>query len=362
MTRTPDERIDRAIEWDRRASAAHLDGAYRRAERWSRAAHRLMVAEVGAAHPDAVHLANTLSRIVEVRGDMHEAESLARASVAAMNAIDVDMEAVHRIRIASHARLGDVLRALGQYAEAERILRHALEDATARLGDADQQTATVLNELAIVLKYTGGFDEAAMLYARALALALADDPQDVRTIATLYHNIGGLAHSRGAFAEGEEPARRAYELRRDLLGENHPDVAADAAAWAGLLEGLGRYGEARAIYTRALDIYRVVYGEPHPEVAYALSALASAEAGAGLTADAEQHYLAAAAMREQLFGAEHTDVALTLYNYARLLTDLGRRDEARGPATRARAVFTTLFQEGHPKRRAVESLMAELDR
>ena len=357
---SPDDRIDRACEWQRRGDQACVRAEYVRAERWLRHAHRLIVSELDAGHPDSVNIGNALAAVLEVRGDLAGAEMLLRDSAAGIGAIAADLEAVHLIRIQTWQQLGGVLRLQGRYADAGDWLRRALADSESTLGAAHPQTGAVLNNLAVLLKYTGGFDEAAALYDRALRLALAGEPPDEMTIATLYHNIGGLAHARGTFAEGEEPARRAHEIRLRVLGPDHPEVAADAAAWAGLLEGLGRFDEARAIYGRALAIYRTVYGEEHPEVAYALSALANAEAGGGRHVEAEAHYREAVARRERLFGPDHPDVGLTLHNYARLLTDMGRVGDARAAADRASQIFAAHYAEGHPKIRAAAALLAEL--
>src|ERR1035438_9712630 len=86
-------------------------------------------------------------------------------------------------------------------------------------------------------------------------------------VAVLYHNLGGLDHARGRFREAEEPARRAWEIRRELLGPDHPDALADACAYAGVLDGLERYAESRPIYQHALEVWERMYGPVHFEVA-----------------------------------------------------------------------------------------------
>jgi hypothetical protein len=73
---------------------------------------------------------------------------------------------------------------------------------------------------------TGG----AGAYRRSLEAARqSSDPQ---LMATVLHNIGGLAHSRERYAEAEDPARQAWELWMSVLGADHPAAIADSVAYA----------------------------------------------------------------------------------------------------------------------------------
>src|SRR5690348_2301059 len=77
---------------------------------------------------------------------------------------------------------------------------------------------SLLNDLGVVCKCLGAFDEAEGAYRRALDIAEhflnPDDPR----MATLYHNLGGLEHARGRHMEGEPFARRSVEIRERALG------------------------------------------------------------------------------------------------------------------------------------------------
>jgi tetratricopeptide (TPR) repeat protein len=53
-------------------------------------------------------------------------------------------------------------------------------------------------------------------------------------------------------------------LRRQLLGEEHPDVAASLNNLALLYKSQGRYSEAEPLYIQALDICERRLGANHP--------------------------------------------------------------------------------------------------
>jgi hypothetical protein len=63
-------------------------------------------------------------------------------------------------------------------------------------------------------------------------LAILEDHygKDCAEGASIYHNLGGLEHARGRFAEGEPFAHKSVELRRLAHNDDHPDVAADSAS------------------------------------------------------------------------------------------------------------------------------------
>jgi hypothetical protein len=98
-------------------------------------------------------------------------------------------------------------------------------------GTADlepEQRAGVSNALGILAKDTGRYNDAGRHYAATLALLGPALGSNSPLLASAYHNIAGLAHVQGHFAEAEEPARRALALREG--GNADPtEVAADAA-------------------------------------------------------------------------------------------------------------------------------------
>src|ERR1700722_4389157 len=150
---------------------------------------------------------------------------------------------------------GCALRDRAQYAQAEALLRNALALAEEGCRGCELRVCSVENELGVLYKYTGKFDEAERAYKRALQLA--ERPaghRDPATLATLYHNLGGLEHARERYAAGEVFARRGLALREQMLGPNHPDVASDLAALAPLLDAQGKRQEAASMMIRALEI------------------------------------------------------------------------------------------------------------
>lgn len=124
---------------------------------------------------------------------------------------------------------GEAARCSGAWAQAEAAHEAALALAEVTLGPDADGTARIAHNLAVIYKYTGRFDQADQLYQRALTVATAR--HDDAFAATICHNLGGLAHARGAYAEGVPWARRSVALR--VASDADPvTVAADCGALA----------------------------------------------------------------------------------------------------------------------------------
>ena len=199
-----------------------------------------------------------------------------------------------RLLIAQAAQL----RTAGHYTQAAPLLDEALALAESSSGPDSVTTATVLNQLGMLDKYTGRFDEGERVYRRALKIVEQKlGPLDPLR-ADLYHNLGGINHARGRYAEGEPFARLAVEIRERSLGPDHPDTAADIAALAALMDGQGKYEEAEQLYLRSLAVFERVYGSENFDVAVNLNNLAALYYARGNIKEAELRYRRRSYQRE----------------------------------------------------------------
>jgi tetratricopeptide (TPR) repeat protein len=356
-----DELIERAVRLHGDALLALQEGALARAGALALEALDLFERASGLFHPDVANVLTCLAHVHAQRADYDQAEQCGRRAVTIMRRVRMEVEGpdLDRLYVQALTALGDVVRILGRYEEAEAYLREATSIAEAALGPEDDDCLTGVNSLAVLYKYSGRFDDAAALYQRALQSAERAGAGD-EAIATLLHNIGGLEHARGAFASGEPAARRSVELRERALGPDHPAVAADVATLAALVDAQGRHDEAEAMYVRALTTFERVYGPDHYEIAINLNNLAGVHHAKGRSDDAEALYRRALTIKEKLLGMEHPDVALTLNNLGLLLDAVGRGGEAEPLFERALRIFVARLVPGHPKIVACASNYAAL--
>lgn len=302
-----------------------------------------------------------LSAIREDLGGLDEAEVLSGRAMSVLDTLPPDGGEVDRLRVQALGRLGQVQRAEGRYTDAETSLRSALALAEETLGPDDAEVSTAANNLAVLYKYTAQFGQAESLYLRALTILQARSGPDLDA-ATIWHNLGGLEHSRGHYAEAEQYARRAMETRQRVLGRDHPAVAADAAALGSILDALGKHDAAEAFFRQALDTFESRLGAEHPEVAVNANNLAAVEYRRGNHAEAERLWRRALAIKEKTLGPSHPELAVTLTNLGVLAHSRGCDAEAKKLWGRALEVLTGHVTPDHPVWRAAEDNLAKVNR
>ena len=205
-------------------------------------------------------------------------------------------------------RLGETLRLLGRYADAEDRHREALALAE-RLQPADPVlVASALNGLGIVFKDTRQYANAACTYHRALTLAEGDLGPDDPQLAGLLHNLAGLDHAQHRYTVGEPKARRALHLRVWGDGPDSTGTAGDLAVLGALLLGQGREAEAEAMLRQSLAIWQHHFGADHYEVASVQHNLAALYGARGETRRAQQTYQQVLDIKRRVLGPEHHEV------------------------------------------------------
>jgi tetratricopeptide (TPR) repeat protein len=330
------------------------------AERACRKALALYEQAEGRSHPDVANALVELGQILEARDQLRPARTCHQRALtiltpsharrgAKVDDADAEDPDIARLRIRARVFLAGIDRTLGAYAPADRGYAIALGEARRLFGPDDPDVAGILNNLGVLRKYQGRFAEATAFYRRALPLL--EKTGDRGALATLFHNMGGIEHSRGRHAAGEPHARRSVELREAELGPDHVAVAADVAALAALVEGRGRLDEAAALYERALGIFRRKLGPQSAEESINMSSLAALRQQQGKIPEAEALYARALVIQERVFGRGHPEVAMTLNNLACLKREKGELGQARSLYERARKSFLKTLGPQHPHTR-----------
>ncbi len=172
------------------------------------------------------------------------------------------------------ACLAFFLRAAGQHAEAEPLVRRALALDEQSLGPDDPNVARDLHNLAHLLEATNRMTEAEPLMRRALAIDERSFGPEHPDVARDLHNLARLLQATNRLAEAEPLMRRSLSIFEKSFGSNHPNVATSLNNLAGLLQATNRLGEAEPLIRRALALDEQSLGPQHPRVATRLSNLA----------------------------------------------------------------------------------------
>jgi len=232
--------------------------------------------------------------------------------------------------------LGRCLKAQGKPSVAAEHYRAAL-----KLAETLEQTKNVHREMSVthtdladVLRDMGQYAEAEAEYN--LALGIMREIDDDRSVAAILRQLGTLARKQNKPLE----ARKRYiEAQRFFhqLGE----TLEEAKGWHLLgsmdLEG-GDLESAERNYKEALSLYEAI--NDYPNRSMTLNQLAIVAKGAGRLDEAERWYMRAIEMDEQLGNPK--EIAPDYNNLADLLLAQNRLDEAERYAHKAREIDETL--------------------
>jgi tetratricopeptide (TPR) repeat protein len=258
-------------------------------------------------------------------------------------------------RGADDASVADLLNRAGgyffgraAYSQAAPLLRDALAMREKALGPEHPDTATSLNNLAVLLREQGDPAGARPLHERALAIrekALGPEHPDT---ATGLNNLARLLHDQGDRAGARPLLERALAIMEKVLGSEHPDTANSLNSLAGLLTEQDDLAGARPLCERALAIREKVLGPEHPDTANSLNSLALLLQAQGDLAGARPLLERALAICENALGPEHPKTSVARRNLARLLLISGQPSEAMALGETALAAHDKVLGPNHP--------------
>jgi len=298
---------------------------YAEAEQLFRRGLEIREKQLGQDHPDVALHVNNLATLYADQDRYKEAEPLyIRALQIREKALGPDHPDVAVVL----NNLGDLYREQGRYAEAESALRRALEIKQRTLGPDHPSLAISQVNLANAIREQGRFDEAEPLLRRALEINQkvlgASHPEVARNLVTL----SDIISAKGGHAEAESNLRRALAIWEAALGPEHSSVGLCLARLAQECLELGRFDEAEAYQRRALTISEGALGPAHTHTGFFVQGLASLYYAQGRHDEAERLYRRALAILEPILPPDHPGLVATQTDYAHLLRDLGRSQEA----------------------------------
>jgi eukaryotic-like serine/threonine-protein kinase len=249
---------------------------------------------------------------------------------------------------AIQAAIGKTYAGLGDFDQADTLLGSALRIRRGLPALPPNVLAASLGDYSSLLAYRGELARAEPLVREALAMLHPATRQDSIQLADLQGAAGRLLQARGDLPGAARAHEAVIAVRRQILGPDHPDVAAGLNDLAVVRSHQGAYGAAETLQREALEIQRGALGPDHPDLASALYNLAFVTLEQRRFAAADSFFRAALELRTRLLGPEHPDVAWTLYGYATLLHDRGDYAAAEANATRVLALRGRTLPDEHP--------------
>jgi tetratricopeptide (TPR) repeat protein len=190
-------------------------------------------------------------------------------------------------------------------------------------------------------------------------IALRGQPEVEASIRT---TIGNSYRALGRFDEARAQAQRALDIRRDLFGDRHLQVAQSLNVLGLIARDEGDLPLADRLFSEALDIRRARLGSGHPDVAGALMNLASVKRATSDPAAARRLLEEALAIRKAAVGEIHPDYAMTLFQLAETHAQSGNTTEAQRLHRQALDIRKRTLHPEHPDITRSERAISELSR
>ncbi|CAI7593615.1 unnamed protein product [Penicillium palitans] len=170
-----------------------------------------------------------------------------------------------------------------------------------------------------------------------------------REVSDLLGRVSDYFYDCGRWIDRQPVDERTYELRQQVLGEEHPETIQSLGNLATTYSAQGRYSEAEPMKVKALALLQQVLGEEHPETIQSLASLAATYYAQGRYSEAEPMEVKALALLQQVLGEEHPETIQSLGNLATTYYGQGRYSEAEPIEVKALALRQQVLGEEHPE-------------
>ncbi|HYQ63413.1 FxSxx-COOH system tetratricopeptide repeat protein, partial [Actinophytocola sp.] len=215
----------------------------------------------------------------------HYDESMALSRQLAADSLERNDQMDHEFTVLANDHLANALRALGKYAEAQRLTIESMAymDRHPVFGEDHEYRTTLRNRRAHDLRIDGRYDEALAIEADNLERS---DPDDRETSRINRNNIAVTHRLLGRFTE-------AHRIDQDIVAEweqegrdRYPRALLARCNLARDLYGLGRYRDTLDVLGATLPSYREVVGDKHSQVLLAIRVQVMAMRKLGQTTEA----------------------------------------------------------------------------
>ncbi|TVQ32012.1 MAG: serine/threonine protein kinase [Phycisphaeraceae bacterium] len=210
----------------------------------------------------------------------------------------------------------------------ENIFERALTAIDEQFADQPLIKARLLQTIAATLRAIGLLDRATQPQVEALEIRRRILGDEHPSTLTSIESMGGLLQNQGKLAEAEPYFREALEVSRRVLGDEHPDTLVSIGNMGGQLWHQGKLIEAEPYYRERLEVSRRVLGDEHPDTLTSFGSMGLLLQTQGRLAEAEPYYREALEGHRRTLGDEHPFTLISTNNMGGLLRQQGRLAEA----------------------------------
>lgn len=251
-------------------------------------------------------------------------------AIAAQSRAEVEAETARRTTefMVGLFKVSDPSEALGNTITAREILDKGVERIDHELLDQPRIQATLMDTMGTVYTSLALYDAAVPLIDNAVRKRRQIFGDEHPEVAESLNHLGEALALSAEYDEAEEKLREALAVRRRLHGDQSVEVAETATDLADVLSRRGEFESARPLIAEALAIRRAVRNGTHPDVAESLEDMGLNHYEQGEYEEAVPFLREALRMRRQIHGEIAPELAQAVNNLAWAVLDLGDLEEA----------------------------------
>ncbi|KAI4599650.1 hypothetical protein KJ359_001747 [Pestalotiopsis sp. 9143b] len=188
--------------------------------------------------------------------------------------------------------------------------------------------ANLLSVVADSHNELGKYTEAEEMHREALELRKSVlGPEHPSTLDSM-NNLAGVLRSQGKYEEAEEMHRETLGRKKSVLGPEHPRTLDSMNNLALVLASQGKYEQAEEMHRETLELRKLVLGPEHPRTLDSMNNLALVLRSQGKYEEAEEIHRQTLELRMSVLSAEHPDILQSMNNLAAVLDSQGKYEEA----------------------------------
>jgi tetratricopeptide (TPR) repeat protein len=244
--------------------------------------------------------------------------------------------------------LGQVLFHQGNYSQAEKSYRNAVEVRAAALGPQHLETMRSRMGLAEALSFEGRFADGETENRQVLAIQEKSlGPNDPNTLTTR-RNLALALIRKGEYAKAENEAHQVVELQSKVLGHDHPDTLESRNVLAMALAHQSKVDEALSEYREILQVRQKRLGPERPQTLLARHNVALMLARQRDYSGAEKELREVSQIASRVLGPDHPTTLLYRFGLAGTLRDEGKFAEAEAEFRDVIQLRTKVLGSEHP--------------
>ena len=169
-------------------------------------------------------------------------------------------------------------------------------------------------------------------------------------VGSLYDSLWSIYHALGRYNKAIYYQETALTIRKEVLGEEHPDTATSYNNLGIVYKSQGNYPKALDLCKRSLNIHKKVLGEKHSQTATSYINLGNVYQSQGNDTKALELFKKSLTINKEVLGERHPHTATSYNNLGNVYYSQEKHTKALVFFEKSLTIYEELLGEKHPHR------------